>query len=233
MSSSDALYKGHVSNHCQIVSFWIRCLSSSHPFLFKDFLPSLPGFTPSRLHSFAKALAQGQRSKGWGENVSLWCRKPGGGHLSPQTPETLSNTDTEPSQLLLWHWTVVATTVVTSLKKAEQLARPGGCAPNLCTDSFVVHNGFRPSVTGARQKSALLLKTWLPPPHWSQCQNLLLWGPKGWAQQFLKSNTHTQKGCFQGWPHFSHESWMPTAFSWLVIVQNKATDEISGKCWHL
>lgn len=50
-------------------------------------------------------------------------------------------------------------------EESETAGRPGGCAPdapNLWTESFVVHKGFRPAVTGARQgqkKKALLLKT--------------------------------------------------------------------------
>jgi hypothetical protein len=53
-------------------------------------------------------------------------------------------------------------TVVTSLKEEKQLARPGGCAPKLCTDSFVVHNGClepdRRKRKKERKKKALLLK---------------------------------------------------------------------------
>ena len=139
----------------------------------------------------------------WGSDVGS---QVGDTCLSLPLPETLSSTDSKPSQLLLWHWTVVATTVVTSLKKAEQLARPGGCAPNLCSDSFVVHNGFRLQWLKPDKKNALLLKMWLPSPYWSQCQNLLLSGAKGWAQWFKKRNTHTKR----------QRSRLTTLFSWVL-----------------
>ena len=161
------------------VSFWILCPSSSQPFLFKGFLLSLPGFTPSQATFICKVrvgvggeYVPSMKEARWGTPMSLFRLQKLGAE------QTLSPHNCCCGIELWWQWHC-------DFIEAKQLVRPGGCASHLCTDSFVVvHNGFRPSVTAARRKSALLLKMWLPPPDWSQCQNLPLWRPKGWAQQF-------------------------------------------------
>ena len=47
------------------VSFWILCPSSTQPFLFKGFLPSLPGFTPSQAIFICKGCYNKVSQTGW------------------------------------------------------------------------------------------------------------------------------------------------------------------------
>lgn len=122
MPSLDVLDKGHVWSHCQTAfpSFEFAVFPSHSRISSQHCLVS----HVLELHSFAKGREVSVGVGGvWtcdgGSQVGDTC-------LSLPPPETLSNTDTKPLQLLLWHWTVVAMTVVTSLKKAEQLARPVG-----------------------------------------------------------------------------------------------------------
>lgn len=125
----------------------------SQPFFVKPLPPALPSFTPSQdcLHLQRLSPRGGEVKVGRrvGSPVGNTCFSPPIPGIIPGNFEQQSlNPHHCCCGIELW-WQM---TVVTSLKKAKQLARPGGCAPNLCPDTFVVHNGIRPAVTGARQK---------------------------------------------------------------------------------